>query len=228
MPPSAYPTPVPVHVVRNCVSLLNSAAGFYENHQPTSDSFYNNSAYNNGDDYNMQGYDLAKGQSTGMGIYRNDVAYGGTLTANATGAEFSAAFNSWDIAGLTIAASDFASLDTAGIMGPRNADGSVPNTEFMRLSATSKLIDAGTYVGLPYSGKAPDLGAFEYNATGVLPSHDGAQSDSKWFSSIRPAIHWLSGCRIIKPANTAQRPSAFSMRRARKSERGDWQGMNFR
>ena len=124
----------------------------------------------------MLGYDLATKQGVGMGYYRNDVAYGGTLTSNATGTEFSAAYNSWDIAGLAPAAADFASLDTTGIMGPRNADGSVPNLEFLRLSAGSKLRSAGIDVGLPYTDKAPDLGAFQYGATATMPLRAAPQS----------------------------------------------------
>lgn len=39
------------------------------------------------------------------------------------------------------------------------------STEFMRLPDGSQAIDAGTDVGLPYSGDAPDWGAFEYEST---------------------------------------------------------------
>ena len=41
-----------------------------------------------------------------------------------------------------------------------NADG--------RLQSQSPLIDAGVDVGLPYAGTAPDIGAFEHDATGTL------------------------------------------------------------
>ncbi|MGA3051204.1 MAG: right-handed parallel beta-helix repeat-containing protein [Chitinispirillaceae bacterium] len=222
MPPSwtGYTTPIIHHVVENCVSLLNSSAGFYENHQPTSDTFYNNSAYNNGADYNMLGYDLTTDEGVGMGYYRNNVAYLGEATSNATGDEFNAAYNSWDITGLTVAASDFASLDTAGIMGPRNADGSVPNVEFLRLSATSKLIDAGTDVGLPYVGKAPDLGAFEYGATGAMPSNAVARSESK-----EVFIHQTGATLFIRIPDyqTRQRSAAaFSIFNAQGRQVGTW------
>ena len=33
--------------------------------------------------------------------------------------------------------------------------------DFMKLAEGSELIDAGIDVGLPFLGKAPDLGAFE-------------------------------------------------------------------
>jgi hypothetical protein len=37
----------------------------------------------------------------------------------------------------------------------------LPVLPFLHLTAQSPLIDKGTNVGLPYVGKAPDLGAFE-------------------------------------------------------------------
>jgi len=43
----------------------------------------------------------------------------------------------------------------------RQADGSLPVLPNFSLAATSGLIDKGTNVGLPYHGRAPDLGAFE-------------------------------------------------------------------
>lgn len=46
-------------------------------------------------------------------------------------------------------------------VGPRQADGSLPMIDFLKLAAGSHLIDAGVDVGLPYNGLAPDLGWFE-------------------------------------------------------------------
>lgn len=71
-------------------------------------------------------------------------------------------FNSWN--GIKVTASDFKSLDTRQLMkaamGRRKPDGSLPDIG-LHLDRRSRLIDAGTDVGLPYRGKAPDLGAFE-------------------------------------------------------------------
>jgi hypothetical protein len=107
-----------------------------------------------------------------MGIYRNNVAFQGTATSNATGAD--AANNSWSISGLTLAASDFKSLDTAGVFGPRKPDGSLPDVDFLKPSANSKLLNKGKDVGQPFAGSAPDLGAFEYGATsGIGPGREG-------------------------------------------------------
>jgi hypothetical protein len=58
--------------------------------------------------------------------------------------------------------SDFISLDTTGVRGPRKSDGSLPEVTFMHLNPASQLVDAGTVIpGRLYLGTAPDLGAFE-------------------------------------------------------------------
>lgn len=65
---------------------------------------------------------------------------------------------------------DFVSLDDSVACGPRQADGSLPNTNFLHLAAGSDLIDKGMNVGLPFTGIAPDLGAFEYAMAPRLPA----------------------------------------------------------
>jgi uncharacterized protein YjdB len=60
---------------------------------------------------------------------------------------------------------DFVSLDTTQLRLPRKADGSLPDVTFGHLVSTSDLINQGINVGLPYSGSAPDLGAFEYSTS---------------------------------------------------------------
>jgi ankyrin repeat protein len=73
-------------------------------------------------------------------------------------------FNSWNAPPeVDITKEDFLSLDDSVITGPRNSDGSIPKSDFLRLAPGSDAIDAGTDVGLPFAGKAPDLGAFEYD-----------------------------------------------------------------
>ena len=61
-------------------------------------------------------------------------------------------------------------IEGMGTMGPRQADGSLPNISFLRLAAGSKMIDKGTDVGLPFVGTAPDLGAYEYGAASTTGS----------------------------------------------------------
>ncbi len=68
---------------------------------------------------------------------------------------------------MSVSAADFISIDSTLLQILRNAVGSLPVTNFLRLSPGSNLIDAGSDVGLPYFGPAPDLGAFEMTETAV-------------------------------------------------------------
>jgi uncharacterized repeat protein (TIGR02059 family) len=59
----------------------------------------------------------------------------------------------------------------AELTAARQPDGSLPEITFLKLKEGSDLIDAGVDVGLPYSGKAPDMGYSEYNSgTVTIPA----------------------------------------------------------
>jgi hypothetical protein len=164
VPETKVPATPPSHVVRNCLSFLNKAAGFYANHEPVADHFYNNTAYANHPDFDLLGM-LADGTVQNLGFLRNNLAYGGTLLSNATGPMVDASHDSWDLLpALPVGDGDFLSTSIAGMDGPRQADGSLPCVPFMRLSPTSELIDQGVDVGIAFLGAAPDLGAFEQGA----------------------------------------------------------------
>jgi hypothetical protein len=145
------------HTVENCVAFDNSAAGFYANHHTVANDFFNNTGYANHPDFNMLGIS-SSGAPIGLGTLRNNIAYSGTLTSNMTGTN--AAYNSWNL-NVTMSDAQFQSVSTSGWDAARQADGSLPYLPYLHLAATSTLIDKGENVGLPYSGKAPDLGAFE-------------------------------------------------------------------
>ena len=68
--------------------------------------------------------------------------------------------NSWTLP-VTVDAADFQSVSTAGWDAPRLPDGSLPAMPMFHLKAGSDLVNKGVDVGLPYTGNAPDLGAFE-------------------------------------------------------------------
>jgi hypothetical protein len=177
IPPYDVPASPPSHIIQNCLAFLNSAAGFYANHEPVGDHFYNNTSYMNGDDFNLLGIAYsgpAEQPSTvtipttdypaeNVGFLRNNIAFGGTLLTDATGGTVDDQYNSWDTSlGVTVTAADFQSTSITGMSGPRQADGSLPCLPFLRLAAGSDLIGKGVNVGLPYTGTAPDLGAFPY------------------------------------------------------------------
>lgn len=168
------------HIVRNNVAWKNKSSGFYANHSTGGNTWYNNTSYNNGTQYNMLASSFdSSGNVTGTitlsgakaHIMRNNIGFP-NKNANMGGVD--TAFNTWDL-NITEASTDFASTSDTGCTGPREADGSLPAAcTFLHLKAGSPLIDKGTNVGLPYNGAAPDLGAYEFGATGGAPSTGGA------------------------------------------------------
>jgi hypothetical protein len=151
---STFPAEIPRHAVHQCVAFGNRSQGFYANHHPGGIDFFNNVAFRNGVNFNMLA-DVGESSHT----LRNNVAMSpGTAISNFSGGTDDS--NSWTL-DVSVSADDFLSVDEALALAPRNADGSLPNNEFMRLATGSDLVDAGEDVGLPFAGDAPDLGAFE-------------------------------------------------------------------
>ena len=62
---------------------------------------------------------------------------------------------------MTFSDRDFEGLDQSDLLRPRQANGDLPQVPFMRLKSGNPAIDKGVETGLPFKGKAPDLGAFE-------------------------------------------------------------------
>jgi hypothetical protein len=152
------------HTLTDNVSWDNRAIGFDQNDANTPLTLHNNTAYDNG----LYNYGIFNGQNTLV----NNAAFG-TGKISAAG---NAHDNSWNLAsGPTTA--DFMSLDDSSALGGRMADGSLPTSDFLHLSANSKLIDKGVDVGLSYSGTAPDLGAHEYGA--AQPSQPSSPPSSE-------------------------------------------------
>ena len=98
-------------------------------------------------------------------LVRNNVSLSGSVTMFGPVED---SFNTWN--GIPATAADFLSLDDSGATGPRQADGSLPVLDFLRLAPTSGLIDAGIDVGLTFYGAAPDLGAFETGGPAYSPA----------------------------------------------------------
>jgi MYXO-CTERM domain-containing protein len=152
------------HIIRGCLAWGNRANGFYANHSLGGNTWYNNTSINNGTQYNMLATDPVDSSGTKViltgdkvHIMRNNIGF---PNRNRDMEGVDTASNSWDLM-LTPANSDFVSVMDTGHMAARNADGSLPNIDFMKLSATSKFIDRGVDVMLPYAGMAPDLGCYE-------------------------------------------------------------------
>lgn len=168
---SALPSKIPRNTIRFCLSVMNKANGFYSNHHLEGSDWYNNTAYQNGINYNMlnrkaktEAEYLIDGPGYNHAL-RNNISYSsrtpGNDIANFDAARCTIDHNSFLNSGITVSADDFISVDTSLLTAPRQADGSLPVINFLRLKPTSKLIDKGIDVGLPFYSKAPDLGCFE-------------------------------------------------------------------
>jgi uncharacterized repeat protein (TIGR02059 family) len=144
--------------VTNCLSAYNTANGFDEanrNYLCMDVEVYNNTSYHNYAPYVT--YSLHSGPNKNN-IYRNNIAYNNTVWD--WGGYYVHDHNSWDLS-VTVSAADFVSLDSTGISGARQANGSLPGLDFLKLASNSDLIDKGIDEGLTYTGSAPDLGWFE-------------------------------------------------------------------
>ena len=157
---AAYEANAPVHMTRFSVAFSNKASGFYANHHPVASVFYNNTSVANGSNFNMLGI-AADGAPVNLGVLRNNLAYLGTPVTNIEGADASG--NSWNLP-VNVSNADFLSVSTEGWDAPRQADGSLPLLPHFHLARGSALLGKGADVGLPFSGAAPDLGAFEGSA----------------------------------------------------------------
>ena len=137
--------------------MKNRVKGFDQNNNLGSMCLYNNTSYQNGENYGFhnkeEGGKLAIRNSISIDGQRSDVLK--TATTVHTN-------NTWDTQGIEASVEDFKSVDCQKyILAKRQADGSLPQTPLFRLTQSSKLRNAGTYVGTPYSGDNPDIGTFE-------------------------------------------------------------------
>lgn len=139
------------HTVTNNVAWKNKLNGFDENAATVPITINNNAAYNNGQAnfyfvYSNLPHVICNNLGFGSGM--NRASYGSVRS------------NSWNLSG-SVGPSQFISVDDSEARGPRLPDGSLASESFLHLAASSSLIDRGVVVGLPYAGRAPDVGAFE-------------------------------------------------------------------
>jgi hypothetical protein len=143
-------------VLKKCLAFSNLKKGFDQNSNKGSMTLYNctsvsNLTYN----YSIP-LALASGKTATV---TNCISAGlGDIDLNDFVVQTT---NSW-MPPFVVTYEDFLSIDSSSAYGPRNADGSLPDINFMHLALGSDLIDAGTEVNLPKCGTKPDLGCFEY------------------------------------------------------------------
>ncbi len=148
--------------LKKCISFDNRVKGFDQNNNKGSMTLYNCTGYRNGTNYSF-----VTALDTGKTLTLINCVVLGSL-GNISIASTQQT-NSW-MSPFSVSTADFQSVDTTGMRGPRNADGSLPTTNFMHLATGSDLIDAGTNVGLAYNGTAPDLGFYETGVSSSLAS----------------------------------------------------------
>jgi len=194
-----------IKTATNCLAAYGSL-GFSPEPDVRPDNFEGLAVYNCTSYHNQVG---ANFEYDNVDIVKNNVVYASTISqnwgwgANATHNNNAGLTN--DLT-MTLTAADFLSLDSTGLAGPRQSDGSLPKISFLHLAAGSKLIDAGVDVGLPYTGKAPDLGAFEAQSgsTPAVPAYT-----SSAVANATPSI--LEMTYNLTLANIVPAVSAFSV-----------------
>jgi hypothetical protein len=161
--------------LKDCVSFDNKAKGFDQNSNAGSMILYNCTAYHNtGDNYSIY-KTLAAGKICNV---TNCINFDGKVTL---GSFVNQTTNSWMVP-FVVTTDDFATLDTTSVSGARSSDGNLPKVNFLHLNESSDLIDAGTNVGLVYSGSAPDLGAFELIVTAITKTENYFNKLNPYFS----------------------------------------------
>ena len=183
---SSLPSPIPSNTVRFCMAYRNKASGFYANHQvETGHTWYNNTAYRNSTNFNMLSQKITKSLKTGNDttldcpgirhILKNNLAFKYSTQRDTLNLGTSTnLYNSFTPGiGVSVSSDDFLSIDEALLIAPRQADGSLPKVNFLRLKSGSDLINKGVNLGFPFSGTAPDLGAFEFEESTALNTPSG-------------------------------------------------------
>ena len=161
------------HIVTRCLAWGNKTSGFDDN------------GYNGGLEplaiFNNVSFENARGQA-GYGfivqhhaatVLRNNIVFAirgardlelGPVSQSHN-ASNGAALASLSSESFSVSLGDFACVEDAIARGPRQQDGSLPVSCFLRLAKGSRLIGAGSSLGLPtsvsWNGSALNLGAFQ-------------------------------------------------------------------
>ena len=147
------------HIVRNNLAWRNRSNGFDDNSADLTMNVYNNTSYENGDYLNTRSGRNFSFYSNVAFVLKNNLSIPSSFVYIASATVQT--FNSWNLP-VPVSAADFVTLDFTANLGPRQADGSLPVSNFLKLVSGSDLIDKGVNVGIAYTGSAPDLGAYEY------------------------------------------------------------------
>lgn len=143
-------------ILRNCVSTKNKVKGFDQNNNNGTMTLYNCTGHANNPDFGFSS------SSYGSLVVKNCASLASVSSNKLASKTVTQSNNSW-LSGFSCVASDFLSIDNTLLLQSRQTSGKLALNNYLRLSATSNLINKGVNVGLPFVGTAPDLGAYEYN-----------------------------------------------------------------
>jgi hypothetical protein len=144
---------------------------------------YNNVAYKNGN----TGFVFTWGSGGDKDVFRNNIGYKNRTAQFQGDLGDTQDHNSWN-SGVKLTYADFVSVDASQLVRERKADGSLPDITFLHPAPGSDLINTGKDVGLPFSGKAPEIGAFEIQ-TDSNPS--GLNGKVPWMKMFY-MLFWIS------------------------------------
>lgn len=142
------------NILVRCVAFANKNKGFDQNNNLGSMTLLHCTAYDN----QISNYRIQRSLNPGQTLtIKNSASFQGRVQLGSFAVQET---NSWH-SPFEVTSEDFLSLDMSLASEPRQPDGSLPDIEFLHLTAGSDLIDAGVDLGYAYNGEAPDLGAFE-------------------------------------------------------------------
>ncbi|TAL05798.1 MAG: DUF1565 domain-containing protein [Verrucomicrobia bacterium] len=145
------------HRLAHSLAFVNESNGVDQNNNEEGQTIDNNTSWGN----KARNFNLNHGTNSTPHLVRNNLSFSG-----ASGDSFRTGTivtsNSWQVVSSPAAnAGDVLSVNSSGVDGPRQSDGSLPVLPFLRPVPAGRLIDKGVDVGDPFAGAAPDLGAFE-------------------------------------------------------------------
>jgi hypothetical protein len=182
-------------ILKNCLAFGNKVKGFDQNNNVGSMTLWNCTGYNNKEaNYRIQRV-LNPGQTLTV---KNCVSFSGNVQLGSFAIQET---NSW-MSPFVVTAEDFLSLDPAPAAAPRQADGGLPEIEFMHLASGSDLIDAGVDLGIPFNGKAPDLGAFESDFVAAVETAKFTPAEFRLYQNYPNPFNPLTMIKYAVPKRT--------------------------
>lgn len=143
------------HRIAHCLAFDHRATGFDQNNNTAGLIVVHNTAWGN----LARNFNFSHGTTTqGVHQLRNNLSIGGSVIVQKSAVQSK---NSWQLYPAGVTTSDVLSAEAALALTPRRPDGGLPETPFLRPLPDGRLVDKGEILSEPFSGSAPDLGAFE-------------------------------------------------------------------